>query len=90
MGVSNDFGVGVLVVTPDLLVRNENESIDRAIVGGVLAEVADQFIGSVRDELVHNNPLGAFRVLRHALLVKLRQVPRKAQYSCFRKVFVEL
>ena len=44
MGVSNDFGVGVLVVTPDLLVRNENESIDRAIVGGVLAEVADQFI----------------------------------------------
>ena len=63
MGVSNNLGVGVLVVTPDLLVRNENESIDGAVVGGVLAEVANQIVGSVLDELVDDYPLGALVIL---------------------------
>ena len=63
MGVSYNLGVGVLVVTPDLLVRNENESIDGAVVGGVLAEVANQIVGSVLDELVDDYPLGALVIL---------------------------
>lgn len=56
-------GVSVLVVAPDLLVRNENESIDGAVVGGVLAEVANQIVRSVLDELVDDYPLGALVIL---------------------------
>ena len=63
MGVSYNLGVSVLVVAPDLLVRNENESIDGAVVGGVLAEVANQIVRSVLDELVDDYPLGALVIL---------------------------
>ena len=84
VGVSYNLGVSVLVVAPDLLVRNENESIDGAVVGGVLAEVANQIVRSVLDELVDDYPLGALVILWLALLVKLLQVFGKAQDPSFR------